>query len=53
MKPVLRHIPDIRPPDAPTVHRFGDPRDLAAALGDQVLVAARSAGPSVPPRPSI
>jgi len=33
--------------------RFGRSRDLAAALGDQVLVAARSAGPSVPPRPSI
>nr|WP_246323920.1 acyl-CoA dehydrogenase family protein [Petropleomorpha daqingensis] len=33
--------------------RFGRTRDLAAALGDQVLAAARSAGPSVPPRPSI
>jgi alkylation response protein AidB-like acyl-CoA dehydrogenase len=33
--------------------RFGRSRDLAAALGDQVLAAARSAGRSVPPRPSI
>ena len=33
--------------------RFGRSRDLAAALGDQELAAARSAGPSVPPRPSI
>jgi alkylation response protein AidB-like acyl-CoA dehydrogenase len=33
--------------------RFGRSRDLAAALGDKVLADARSAGPSVPPRPSI
>jgi alkylation response protein AidB-like acyl-CoA dehydrogenase len=33
--------------------RFGRSRDLAAVLGEQVLAAARSAGRSVPPRPSI
>jgi ubiquinone/menaquinone biosynthesis C-methylase UbiE len=32
MKPVLRHIPDIRPAGAPTVHRFGNPDDLAKVL---------------------
>jgi ubiquinone/menaquinone biosynthesis C-methylase UbiE len=28
MEPVLRHIPDIRPEGAPTVHRFGNKADL-------------------------
>jgi ubiquinone/menaquinone biosynthesis C-methylase UbiE len=32
MEPVLKHIPDIRPQGTPTVHRFGDPGDLAGAL---------------------
>jgi ubiquinone/menaquinone biosynthesis C-methylase UbiE len=32
MEPVLKHIPDIRPAGTPTVHRFGDPKDLAIAL---------------------
>lgn len=32
MEPVLRHIPDIRPQGAPTVHRFGNPKDLENAL---------------------
>lgn len=32
MEPVLKHIPDIRPAGTPTVHRFGDPRDLQDAL---------------------
>lgn len=30
MKPILEHIPDIRPAGAPTVHRFGNPKDLEA-----------------------
>jgi alkylation response protein AidB-like acyl-CoA dehydrogenase len=33
--------------------RFGRTRDLAAALGDQVIAEARSASRSAPPRPSI
>lgn len=33
MEPVLEHIPDIRPAGTPTVHRFGDAKDLAGALG--------------------
>jgi alkylation response protein AidB-like acyl-CoA dehydrogenase len=33
--------------------RFGRTRDLAAALGDQVLAEARLGPRSVPPRPSI
>lgn len=33
MKPVLKHVPGIRPAGTPTVHRFGDPKDLAGALG--------------------
>jgi ubiquinone/menaquinone biosynthesis C-methylase UbiE len=32
MGPVLRHIPDIRPDGAPTVHRFGEPADLERLL---------------------
>lgn len=32
MEPVLKAIPDIRPPLAPTVHRFGSPADLRAEL---------------------
>jgi len=28
MKPILEHIPDIRPVGTPTVHRFGNPKDL-------------------------
>ncbi|HJU12925.1 MAG TPA: methyltransferase domain-containing protein [Candidatus Nitrosotalea sp.] len=32
MKPILRHMPDIRPEGAPTVHRFGNPSDLAREL---------------------
>lgn len=32
MKPVLEHIPDIRPPGTPTVHRFGNPKDLESEL---------------------
>jgi ubiquinone/menaquinone biosynthesis C-methylase UbiE len=32
MQPVLRHIPDIRPEGTPTVHRFGNPADLRAAI---------------------
>lgn len=28
MKPILKYIPDIRPKDAPTVHRFGNSSDL-------------------------
>jgi SAM-dependent methyltransferase len=32
MKPVLEHIPDIRPVGTPTVHRFGDPKDLESQL---------------------
>lgn len=32
MEPVLKHIPDIRPAGTPTVHRFGDPKDLQSAL---------------------
>jgi ubiquinone/menaquinone biosynthesis C-methylase UbiE len=32
MGPVLSHIPDIRPEGTPTVHRFGNPADLQAAL---------------------
>ncbi len=29
---VLKHIPDIRPKDAPTVHRFGNPEQLQKEL---------------------
>lgn len=32
MKPVLEHIPDIRPPGTPTVHRFGNPKNLESEL---------------------
>ncbi|AIF83776.1 methylase involved in ubiquinone/menaquinone biosynthesis [Candidatus Nitrososphaera evergladensis SR1] len=32
MEPVLKRIPDIRPEGAPTVHRFGNPKDLENAL---------------------
>jgi ubiquinone/menaquinone biosynthesis C-methylase UbiE len=32
MEPVLKRIPDIRPEGAPTVHRFGDPKDLENVL---------------------
>ncbi|MDE1728081.1 MAG: methyltransferase domain-containing protein [Thaumarchaeota archaeon] len=32
MKPVLEHIPDIRPYGTPTVHRFGNPKDLELEL---------------------
>ena len=32
MKPILKHIPDIRPSGAPNVHRFGNPADLEREL---------------------
>ena len=32
MKPILKHIPDIRPKGAPTVHRFGDSTVLTDEL---------------------
>jgi ubiquinone/menaquinone biosynthesis C-methylase UbiE len=32
MKPILEHIPDIRPAGTPTVHRFGNPEDLKSEL---------------------
>jgi ubiquinone/menaquinone biosynthesis C-methylase UbiE len=32
MEPVLRHIPDIRPEGAPTVHRFGNKADLEKVI---------------------
>ena len=32
MEPVLKSIPDIRPAQTPTVHRFGNPRDLVDEL---------------------
>jgi ubiquinone/menaquinone biosynthesis C-methylase UbiE len=32
MKPILEHIPDIRPDGTPTVHRFGNPKDLESEL---------------------
>jgi ubiquinone/menaquinone biosynthesis C-methylase UbiE len=32
MEPVLKYIPDIRPAGTPTVHRFGDPKDLTSVL---------------------
>jgi SAM-dependent methyltransferase len=32
MKPILEHIPDIRPEGTPTVHRFGNPDSLRAEL---------------------
>jgi ubiquinone/menaquinone biosynthesis C-methylase UbiE len=32
MKPILEHIPDIRPEGTPTVHRFGNPKDLESEL---------------------
>jgi ubiquinone/menaquinone biosynthesis C-methylase UbiE len=32
MEPVLENIPDIRPSEAPTVHRFGNPKDLESQL---------------------
>ncbi len=32
MKPILEHIPDIRPAGTPTVHRFGNPKDLESEL---------------------
>ncbi len=32
MKPILEYIPDIRPAGTPTVHRFGNPKDLESEL---------------------
>jgi ubiquinone/menaquinone biosynthesis C-methylase UbiE len=32
MEPVLRHMPDIRPEGAPTVHRFGNAADLRSVI---------------------
>lgn len=32
MNPILEHIPDIRPIGTPTVHRFGNPKDLESEL---------------------
>ena len=32
MKPILEQIPDIRPAGTPTVHRFGNPKDLESEL---------------------
>jgi len=32
MKPILEHIPDIRPAGTPTVHRFGNSKDLESEL---------------------
>ncbi|MGI0066790.1 MAG: methyltransferase domain-containing protein [Nitrosotalea sp.] len=32
MKPILEYIPDIRPSGTPTVHRFGNPKDLELEL---------------------
>jgi ubiquinone/menaquinone biosynthesis C-methylase UbiE len=32
MEPVCKHIPNIRPPQTPTVHRFGDPASLENEL---------------------
>lgn len=32
MKPILEHIPDIRPEGTPTVHRFGNPDSLKSEL---------------------
>ncbi len=32
MKPILEYIPDIRPDGTPTVHRFGNPKDLESEL---------------------
>ena len=32
MKPILKHIPDIRPEGTPTVHRFGNPDELKSEL---------------------
>jgi hypothetical protein len=32
MKPILEHVPDIRPVGTPTVHRFGNPKDLETEL---------------------
>jgi hypothetical protein len=32
MNPVLEYIPDIRPIGTPTVHRFGNPKDLELEL---------------------
>ena len=32
MKPILDHIPNIRPIGTPTVHRFGNPKDLESEL---------------------
>jgi ubiquinone/menaquinone biosynthesis C-methylase UbiE len=32
MKPILEHIPDIRPTGTPTVHRFGNPKDLESEM---------------------
>lgn len=34
MEPVLKFIPNIRPPQTPTVHRFGDPKDLEEELSE-------------------
>ena len=32
MRPILKHIPDIKPDGTPTVHRFGDPKDIISEL---------------------
>lgn len=32
MEPIVKSIPDIRPPDAPTVHRYGRMEDLESEL---------------------
>ncbi|MDE1844060.1 MAG: methyltransferase domain-containing protein [Thaumarchaeota archaeon] len=32
MKPILEHIPDIRPDGTPTVHRFGNLKDLESEI---------------------
>lgn len=32
MKPILEHIPDIRPAGTPTVHRFGNSNDLESEM---------------------
>lgn len=34
MKPILEYIPDIRPIGTPTVHRFGNPKDLESELAN-------------------
>ena len=32
MKPILEHVPDLRPTGTPTVHRFGNPKDLESEM---------------------